>query len=92
MIVRYDPEFFNYLKKLDIRIRKATKERLIIFSRNPNEPILHNHALKYEWKGYRSINITSNYRALYQEKQEGEDDIAYFVAIGTHDELYLPKN
>jgi len=40
------------------------------------------------WKGYRSIDITGNWRAIYAEKVEGKDIVAYFVALGTHRELY----
>lgn len=33
---------------------------------------------------YRSINITGDYRAIYEVK----DGIAYFISVGTHHELY----
>lgn len=92
MIVKYSPAFFDKLKKVDVRIRKSIKERILIFSKDPNYPQLNNHSLKHslkrEHQGYRSIDITADYRALYQEKQEGEEVIAYFVALGTHEELY----
>jgi len=44
--------------------------------------------LHEEWEGFRSIDITNDYRAVYEEVQEGEEINAYFVALGTHDELY----
>ena len=88
MTIRYDPSFFDKLKKVDVRIKKAVKERILIFSKNPSDPQLNNHLLKREYKGYRSIDITADYRALYQEKQEVEDTVAYFTLLGTHDELY----
>lgn len=88
MIIKYSPAFFDKLKKVDVRIIKSAKERILIFSKNPNFPQLNNHPLKRKYQGYRSIDIKADYRALYQEKQEGEEEIAYFVALGTHEELY----
>ena len=61
---------------------------MLLFSKNPNNPSLHNHALRDEWQGYRSINITNDVRALYKEVQIGQGNVAYFVTVGTHKELY----
>lgn len=89
MIVRYSPDFIKRLKKLNVRIRKSFKERILIFTKDPLSPQLNNHPLREEWGGYRSVDITGNYRAIYSEKIEGEDEVAYFVSIGTHSELYF---
>lgn len=88
MTVRYDPDFIEKLQKVNVRIRKGFKERINIFIKNPNEPILNNHPLREGWEGYRSIDITADWRAIYTEKAEGKELIAYFVALGTHDNLY----
>lgn len=88
MIIKYAPDFFANLKKVDVRIRKSFKEKVLIFSKEPNNPQLNNHPLKREWQGYRSIDITSDYRVIYEELHEGEETIAYFVALGTHSKLY----
>ena len=88
MRVYYDPAFYGKLKKVDVRIRKSVKEKIIIFSENPNNLQLNNHLLEKEYEGYRSIDITSNYRALYKEIEQGEEKVAYFVFLSTHDELY----
>ena len=85
---RYDPAFIKALKKVDVRIRKSFKQKIAIFAKDPFNPQLNNHPLKREYQGYRSIDITVDYRALYQEKKEGEDAIAYFTLLGTHDQLY----
>lgn len=60
-------------------------ERIILFLNDPFHPILNNHPLAGKWTGYRSINITGDYRAIYKNVQE---DIAYFVDINTHSNLY----
>jgi mRNA-degrading endonuclease YafQ of YafQ-DinJ toxin-antitoxin module len=44
--------------------------------------------LAREYEGYKSINITSYWRALYKEIEEGEETVAYFVTLGTHAQLY----
>ena len=81
-------EFIAQYKKTDVRIRKEVDEKLKLFQQNPQELGLNNHSLRDTWEGYRSINITNDYRAIYKEVKEGEEINAYFVDIGTHEELY----
>lgn len=88
MTVRFDPDFVEMLKKANVRIRKEFKKRIKIFGIDPNNPQLNNHPLRDEWKEYRSIDITSYGSAIYSEKIEGEEIIAYFEALGTHEKLY----
>ena len=59
-------------------------ERLLIFRKDELNPILKNHPLRGEYEGCNSINITGDYRAIYYLKGE----IAIFIRIGTHPELY----
>ena len=88
MNVVYDSEFLKKIKKVNVRIRKSVKERIDLFSNEPMNPQLDNHLLKREWEGYRSIDITADYRAIYKEVQMAGETVAYFVALGTHEELY----
>lgn len=88
MKVRYDPQFVKKLKKFNVRIRKSVKERIKLFTQDPKNLQLNNHPLTKEYTGFRSIDINSDYRALYTEKSEDDEIIAYFEEIGTHDELY----
>ncbi len=88
MIIRYSPDFIKKLKKLNVKIRKNFKDVIIIFDKNPYEADLDNHPLKKEWQGYRSIDITADYRAVYKEIEEDKEIVAYFTAIGSHNELY----
>lgn len=88
MIVKYSSVFIVTLKKANVRIRKSFKARMTIFLLNPNDLQLHNHALKDEYEGKRSIDITNDWRAIFEEIQEGEDIIMYFVSLGTHAQLY----
>jgi addiction module RelE/StbE family toxin len=91
MKVQYDPDIFQRLKTVDVRIRKRFQEQIALFKRNPHDPHLNNHALKDAYKGYWSIDITNDYRAIYEEvstDDKGGDTLAYFFLLGTHKELY----
>lgn len=88
MIVRYSPGLLSQLKKVNIRVQKRFKERIAIFIKDPFNPQLNNHLLKDEWDGYRSIDLTNDWRAIYEELKEGEDMVGYFIAIGIHKDLY----
>lgn len=88
MKVVYDPAFLEKLKKVDVRIRKRVKERIVLFSKNPEDPQLDNHPLQREYQGYISIDITSGWRAIYKEATIGDEVVAYFIFLGTHKELY----
>jgi addiction module RelE/StbE family toxin len=81
-------EFIRDYKQANVRIRKFVDEALRRFAKNPTEWGLNNHLLVEEWSGYRSIDVTADYRAIYKEVREGKELTAYFIALGTHDELY----
>jgi addiction module RelE/StbE family toxin len=86
--VSLNRDFIKLYKKADVRLKKSVDEKLRVFVKNPFELGLNNHALQDEWEGYRSIDITNDYRAIYEELKEGEKVKASFVALGTHKELY----
>ena len=90
MKIIYDPAFIRKLKKLNVRIRKSFREKIVIFQLNPSDPILDNHPLEQELAGYRSIDITADYRAIFEELQK-EEKVYYFFLIGTHKKLYKPQ-
>lgn len=88
MIIQYSPVFLEKVKRLEVRIYVSLRKQILIFSNNPYDPVLQNHALRGEWEGYRSINITTDWRALYEEIKDGDEIVAYFSYIGTHKQLY----
>lgn len=88
MIVKYTNSFLKQLKKSDVRIRKAFKQRLLLFVENPNDLELNNHPLQREYVGFRSIDITADYRAVYKEVIAEDDTYIYFTSFGTHPQLY----
>jgi len=83
------PPLVDQLKKLDVRLYKSFYQSIARFEKNPYDLHLNNHKLKDEYEGLRSINVTSDYRAIYEEIPSGEKEpIAYFFIFGTHKELY----
>lgn len=88
MKVELSPRFHKDIKKRNVRIQKSFKKAIRLFVKNSHNLELDNHALKDEWEGFRSIDITADYRAVYEEVESGDEIIAYFVTIGTHKELY----
>lgn len=88
MRVKYSSLFLSKVKKVDVRIYKSLRNKIAIFTKDPNDPQLDNHELHDKWEGFRSIDITSDWRAVYEEIDEGEEVVAYFEALGTHGELY----
>ena len=72
-------------KKQPAGVKDKFEERVRLFHEDMFEPILNNHSLEGEWLGCRSINITGDIRAIFEEI---EDDHFEFIAIGTHSELY----
>lgn len=88
MEIEFSLEFRKKYRTSDVRIRNKVDNCLKIFRNNPTDPELNNHELKREWAGFRSIDITADWRAIFEYKQVGNEIVAYFVALGTHKKLY----
>ena len=86
MKIDYSKKFLKQFQKCPNEIRIKFKERLEIFILNKNNIILNNHSLTGKLKDSRSINITGDWRAIYQEFYDGK--AVLFVAIGMHSQLY----
>jgi len=86
MIIEYSKKFIKEFKKCPANVKTNFKVRLEMFIDDQYSSILNNHPLIGELKNYRSINITGDWRAIFEEIDE--DQIIYFVAIGTHSQLY----
>lgn len=88
MIIKYTDNFLKQLKKSDVRIRKAFKQCILLFEKNPNDLELNNHSLREPYQGLSSIDITADYRAIYKEVIQEDDTYIYFTSFGTHTQLY----
>lgn len=85
MNVRFHKNFVKSYKKRSPKIQQATDKKLRLFAENPFSSMLENHPLIGKFTGYRSINITGDFRAIYKEIMR---DTVIFVLLGTHSELY----
>jgi mRNA-degrading endonuclease YafQ of YafQ-DinJ toxin-antitoxin module len=84
MRVRLHKKFIKQLAKLPIKVEDAFYTRLEIFRVNKFDTILNNHSVDKVFPNSRSINITGDYRAIFEDC----GDSIIFTAIGTHSELY----
>jgi len=78
---RFEKDF----SKLPKKIKNKAIIQLEIFVENPLDSRLNNHTLAGKWRGCRSINITGNLRAICTLVGE---DVAQFVSLGSHSDLY----
>jgi len=86
--IDYTNIFLKQLKKAPLEIKKAFKNRFVLFLKDEYCPTLRNHQLTDTLKSYRSINITGDWRALYSEYTLGSKRIIVFEMLGTHSQLY----
>ena len=73
------------LGKLDVKLYKKVVERLALFLANPRDPILNNHALHGKRRHQRSINITGDWRLIYEPVN---GNTVRLLDIDTHSSLY----
>jgi len=77
------PTFHRYFIKAYIKLPKniqlKVKACLRLFEKNPFSKEFNNHSLQGRYKNHRSINITGDYRAIYQPIDE---TMVMFVVLG----------
>lgn len=66
------------------KLVKRFKERYDLFENDPSNPVLKDHSLSGKMQGYRAFSITGDIRIVYYIFK----DTAYFVDIGTHNQVY----
>jgi len=86
MQIEYSKKFIKEFKKCPSTIKIAFKDKLKTFIKDQFNPILNNHSLTGKLKKYKSINVNGDWRVIFQEIKE--KDVVYFIAIGTHSQLY----
>lgn len=87
MNIYYHKKFLKHYKKR-IAPNKALvqnyKERMQLYFKNPNHPILNDHPLDSDMAGFRSFSITGDIRMIYFI----EDNTLHLYDIGTHNQVY----
>lgn len=89
MDVKLSKVFRKQYTRASRKVQLAFKDRLRIFEKDPRHPLLRNHLLTGEYRGFRSINITGDWRALYREQASSRGEmLVEFILLGTHSQLY----
>ncbi len=81
----FHANFKKEYNKLRSREQRKCDERIELFEKDPYAVVLKNHPLHGTYKGFRSICISGDIRAVYELI---DDDLVYFIAIGNHSDLY----
>lgn len=85
MIIVRTKYFSKTAVKLPATVKRALAERIQLFMNDPFSVILNNHALSGDRKPYRSINITGDYRLVYEQY---DDETVLLIDVDTHSNLY----
>jgi len=88
MEIKYTKRFRDQYNKVDKKIKSAFAQTLDLLLTDPYSPFLRNHPLRDKFTGYRSINITDDWRAIFKQSKSGRQTIITFHFMGTHKELY----
>ena len=78
-------QFVKQMKKLPRPLRAQVMGRVQIHSNEPSNALLSDHKLNPPWDGYRSINITGDYRLIYKKLAS---DVYFLRTVGTHHQLF----
>lgn len=78
---KFEKQFAQLPRGIKVKAARAFE----VFVHDPSDHTLRAHPLVEKWRGYISIDVTGEYRAVYVHVDE---QVVQFVAIGTHSELY----
>lgn len=84
MYVDFHKNFKKSYSVLQSKLQIQFDVRLALYLEDQNSPILNIHKLHGKEAGFYSLNVTSDYRAIFKLT---EDSIILYK-IGTHSELY----
>ena len=85
--VQYSKHFKKQFRKLPPKMQQQFKERLKILLRNPQHPTLNIHALKGQYVGCFSMNVSGDIRAIFRRKSA--ETTLLFLLIGAHSKSLL---
>jgi addiction module RelE/StbE family toxin len=79
------PQFAKKVRRLDGKIFAALKKRVLLLKSDPYHPLLDNHKLSGYRKHQRSINVTGDWRLIFEPYDE---NTVRLIDIDTHANLY----
>lgn len=77
--------FEKQFKQIPLKIKEKFLERKNLFLEDLTHPLLNNHPLTGDRKGEWGINVTGDWRAIYEYI---DDNTVIFLEINTHGNLY----
>ena len=72
-------------KRITGKLKRIYKKRLLLFIEDPYNPTLYNHELKWDFQGYRTFDITADFKIMFEIIDKNR---YLFVDCGTHNQLY----
>jgi len=84
MKIKFSKKFVKRFESASLLIRRNFESNLEIFISDKFNQTLNNHALNGKYIGYRSINITGDWRALFKD----DGNVVLFITLGKHSQLY----
>jgi addiction module RelE/StbE family toxin len=87
MKTEFSKDFIKEIRKIklkNVKLYKRIQKQISLFASHPTHPSLRTHKLSGNLKNYWSISVNKSIRIIYKLMK----DKAYFVDIGTHDEVY----
>lgn len=86
MTLDFHKDFNKRLDKLTTKQKRRVAEALLLFEKDPHDPILRNHALHGDRKGNRAISAGGDLRIVFRE--ENNYDLVVFLTVGSHNQVY----
>lgn len=86
MKIFFHRTFVKKFLRLDPRLQARFRRRRDLLLKDPTHSLLRNHPLSGKRTGQWSINVTSDWRALYISGANQDEVI--FIDIDTHSNLY----
>lgn len=83
--IKFHRSFKKRYRIVPLKIQQRFDERLLLFKSDPRHSLLNAHPLTGDRIGQWSINITSDWRAIYIFKSEKS---IVFIDLDTHSNLY----
>ncbi len=85
MKVYSSKKFVKKYRNLPLRIQEKFDNQILLFVENQFDKRLNNHPLQGKLRGYRSIDVTGDIRAVFRDLDESS---IFFITIGSHSKLY----
>lgn len=84
MYIGRSKKFDRQYNKLPKKVQQQFDSRFKLYLADETNPLLKTHNLSGEYRGHQSFNVNGDVRAVFTRVPEK----LYFVAIGSHSELY----